>query len=115
MGGLTLLAEARKAGLTVRAEGDKLVIRGPRSAEDLARRLLEAKAEVRAQLAWERAALAPAAAPCPRCGRRLDAKARCWPCNYRTCTGCGRDSGSAFVELCIRCGKAFNGNQGEPL
>lgn len=38
MDGLTLLAEARAAGLEVRAEGDRLVIRGPRKAEALAKR-----------------------------------------------------------------------------
>ena len=32
MDGMTLLRRARDIGLAVRAEGDKLVIRGPRSA-----------------------------------------------------------------------------------
>lgn len=55
--GLTLLVEARRAGLEVRAEGDRLVVRGPRRLEPLARRLLEHKAEVLAVLR-----------PCPTCG-----------------------------------------------
>ena len=46
MVGLKLLLEARVAGLKVRAEEDRLVVRGPRSAEKLAHRLLEHKAEV---------------------------------------------------------------------
>jgi hypothetical protein len=46
MGGLTLLAEARQAGLTVRVEGDRLLIRGPREQEALAKRLLSQKAEL---------------------------------------------------------------------
>lgn len=41
---------------------------------------------------------------CPQCYRPLDEKSRCWKCHYRTCTGCGRDSGSAFIELCFSCG-----------
>ncbi len=50
MGGLTLLDEARTAGLTVAVDGDKLVIRGPRSEDASARRLIAAKADVIAAL-----------------------------------------------------------------
>jgi hypothetical protein len=50
MDGLNLLAEARKAGLVVRAEGPRLVVRGPRDQEALAKRLLSQKAEVLALL-----------------------------------------------------------------
>jgi len=46
MDGLTLLREAKKAGLGVRRDGDQLVIRGPRSAEAVAQRLLANKAAV---------------------------------------------------------------------
>lgn len=42
-----LLAAAQAGGLTVRADGDRLVVRGPRSAEvDLVQALLRRKAEV---------------------------------------------------------------------
>lgn len=51
MDGLTLLNRAREAGLAVAAEGDKLVIRGPRRAESVARLLIEHKPEVLAALA----------------------------------------------------------------
>ena len=50
MDGMTLLAEAQEAGLTVLADGDRLVVRGPKSAEKLARRLLQNKAQVMAAL-----------------------------------------------------------------
>ena len=46
MDSLSLLAVAREAGLAVRADGDKLVVRGPRAAEALAREILEHKAEL---------------------------------------------------------------------
>ena len=46
MGGLVLLAEADHAGLNVRADGDRLVIRDSRDCEALARRLLDHKTEV---------------------------------------------------------------------
>jgi hypothetical protein len=48
--GCGLLAEAESAGLTVRAEGDRLVVRGPRSAEALMRRLIDRKPDVLAAL-----------------------------------------------------------------
>jgi hypothetical protein len=46
MDGVSLLAEAKAAGLAVWAEGDKLVIRGPRRAEALAEELLSRKGEI---------------------------------------------------------------------
>ena len=50
MDGMTLLHRARDAGLAVAAEGDKLVIRGPRRAEPVARLLIEHKPAVMAAL-----------------------------------------------------------------
>ena len=50
MDGLTLLHQAKQAGLVVRAEHDRLIIRGPRSKESLARQLLDHKVEVLAAL-----------------------------------------------------------------
>ena len=46
-----LLKEARDAGLTVRVDGERLVVRGPRSAEAMARHVLDRKPEVLAVLA----------------------------------------------------------------
>src|SRR5262249_4723422 len=46
-----LVAAALRAGVEVRAEGDRLVVRGPRAAEGLGRALLGRKAEVLAVLA----------------------------------------------------------------
>jgi hypothetical protein len=57
MDGVTLLRRAREVGLAVAADGDKLVIRGPRCAEPVARLLIEHKPEVMA-------ALAPSEADC---------------------------------------------------
>jgi hypothetical protein len=51
MDGLILLKRAREAGLAVEADGNKLVIRGPRRAESVARLLIEHKPEVLAALA----------------------------------------------------------------
>lgn len=70
MDGLRLLAEARAAGLTVQARGGQLVIRGPRRAEAIARRLLEHKRTVMAALGGGR--LLPPRPPreCYWCGRR---------------------------------------------
>jgi hypothetical protein len=46
MEGLTLLRDARAAGLSLARDGDKLVIRGPRRAEAVAQRLLSRKVEL---------------------------------------------------------------------
>jgi hypothetical protein len=51
MDGLNLLARARDAGLRVQADGDKLLIRGPKRAEPVVRLLAEHKPEVLAALA----------------------------------------------------------------
>ena len=50
MDGLNLLAEASAAGLRIRRDRDRLVVRGPRDAEALARKLLEHKVDVFAAL-----------------------------------------------------------------
>ena len=65
MDGLALLAQARDAGLDVRARGDRLVIRGPKRAENVARLLLDRKPVVLdalrvAALQWGDAATAVA-------------------------------------------------------
>jgi hypothetical protein len=52
-----VLAEARAVGLEVRAETDRLVVRGPRLHEEIARQLLAQKPEVLALLAEEEVAL----------------------------------------------------------
>ncbi len=50
MDGLALLDQAAAAGLTARIDGARLVIRGPRSAQPVARALLDHKPEVIAAL-----------------------------------------------------------------
>ena len=50
MDGVALLAEANAAGLTVRADGDRLVVRGPRRCAALAQSLLARKPDVLAAL-----------------------------------------------------------------
>lgn len=58
MDGVTLLLEARSSGLTVRTDGDRLMIGGPRSAEPLAQRLIAHKPAVMAALTDAAMALA---------------------------------------------------------
>ena len=72
MAGVKLLEEARAAGLKVRVEGDRLIVRGPKSAERVAKALLEKKAEVLALLnrqpqysPW----------PCEHCGQPAEIEA----------------------------------------
>lgn len=72
MGGVDLLAAARVAGLRVRHEGNRLVMRGPKRLEPLVCQLLEAKAEVLAALRDEDGFAIPPLRPCRMCrGRRF--------------------------------------------
>lgn len=50
MDGLKLICEAKAAGLRLRVDGDRLVIRGPRSAGPIAERVLANKDEVLAAM-----------------------------------------------------------------
>ena len=47
--------------------------------------------------------------PCPGCGKAMDVSRRCWRCHYRACTRCGRNTGTAFIELCIACDFSADG------
>ena len=91
-----LLAEARTAGLTVTGDGDRLVIRGPRKAEVLARRLLDEKAAVLA-------ALRPAAeAPGHPASVAVKAVCRCGSTAWRDL---GIHGGQSTRRDCRRCGR----------
>ena len=57
MDGLSLLRQARNAGLRLEAAGDKLKIVGPKRAEPVVKLLAAHKAEVLAALAQPRAKL----------------------------------------------------------
>ena len=48
-----MLAEARSVGLEVRAEADRLIVRGPRTREKLALQLMARKSELLDLLAKE--------------------------------------------------------------
>src|SRR5437867_414014 len=62
---LDLFAEARSAGLTVTADDDRLIVRGPKSAERYALELLAHKVEILSILAAE-TILPPSLADYPR-------------------------------------------------
>src|SRR5215831_19383515 len=62
MDGLTLLDRAQKVGLAVRVDGKKLIIRGPRRAEPVARLLIEHKPDVLTALASQRLVAEPVTA-----------------------------------------------------
>lgn len=82
MDGVALIREAEAAGLAVHLDGDRLVVRGPRSAEAAAQRLIANKPAVVAALsgggpvapaigqAVETRPLKKSDGPCYWCGRR---------------------------------------------
>ena len=112
MGGdaLTPLAEARAAGMEVRAEPGRLVVRGPRSRAELAQRLLDRTAEVLALLAAEDAEVAwrveamrpqvPPRGPIPFLKARDAAPAA------GGCLSCGDALGEGRAYRCARCAEA---------
>ena len=52
MDGVDLILEAKAAGLSVALDGDRLVIRGPRSADAVARKLITNKPAVVVAMRW---------------------------------------------------------------
>jgi hypothetical protein len=111
MDGLTLLWDARAAGLTVHADGDYLIIRGPRSAAALAHRLLARKPDILAALAME-AADPSTAHLCPDCHRQGTKTAiprhwrQCRPCvlaSLPRCRLCGERPVGPGGYWCVEC------------
>ena len=107
---VTALAEARAAGLTVRVEPGRLVVRGPRRAEPLARRLLERTGEVAAlletedgEVAWRAAAMRPQV---PRRGPIPFLKARDAAPMTGCCLSCGEALGEGHAYCCAFCVRA---------
>jgi hypothetical protein len=110
VGGLTLLRDARRAGLIVSAQGEQLVIRGPRSLEALAQSLLAAKPAVllalteEQEIAWRVEAMrpqVPATGAIPlllaRPGRRFE---------RGTCCSCGDHLAAVDRYRCSPCASA---------
>lgn len=104
------LTEARAAGLQVRAEANWLVVRGPRTCEDLARQLLACKGEVLALLAaedddvaWRAAAMRPQV---PRQGPIPFLVARDVSPGAGCCLSCGDALGTQQMYRCDPCTRA---------
>ncbi|MFI5020863.1 MAG: hypothetical protein ACHQRJ_04305 [Alphaproteobacteria bacterium] len=119
MDGLTLLRQARAAGLAVRVKGETLVIHGPRRAERVARLLIDRKPEVMAALAkgaaiepWRAVDwLAHFARCAERWGRLEHSEAQAarlaWSelqCRWHRLYG-----GRVPAQLCAGCGKPIGG------
>jgi len=106
-----LLAEARAAGLTVLAEGDRLIVRGAKERGALVQRLLADKArvlaalakEVEAAVAWRVAVMAPQV---PTTGTIPFLVARQNTAGPADCLSCGdtREAGQRYV--CRACAEA---------
>ena len=84
MDSLKLLDEAYAAGLEIRADGDRLVVRGPQSADALARQLLAHKGDLMRLLSAPPADVLSDEL-CHVCGSRerwqwLDGRLLCRPC-----------------------------------
>lgn len=107
MDGLMLLREARRAGLQVTANGDTLVVQGPRRLESVARTLLAEKPRILQALAdehevtWRIDAMrprVPAKGAIPFLFARPDAR---WPVGR--CCSCGDPLGPDERYRCRPC------------
>jgi hypothetical protein len=107
---VTVLAEARAAGLDIRAEPGRLVVRGPRSLEAVAQRLLERKSDVLALLAaedanvaWRVAAMRPQV---PQRGAIPVLVAREGVSVPGSCVSCGEHLREGVTFRCSLCSRA---------
>jgi hypothetical protein len=105
-----VLAEARSVGLEVRAEGDRLVVRGLRLHEALAQQLLEQKpvvlsllAEEDVELGWRIKAMRPQA---PARGAIPVLVAREVPAVLGHCLSCGESLTPGRTLRCALCVRA---------
>ena len=106
-----LLAEARATGFTVRADGERLVVRGPTAQKALVDRLLADKAAVLAVLAaeeeaevtWRVAVMAP---QIPATGTIPFLVARPCQAGPADCLSCGDPMEAGQRYLCRACAEA---------
>jgi len=104
------LAEARALGLEVRAEADRLIVRGPRLYEPVAHRLLADKPAVlcllhaeETEVVWRAAAMRP---QCPRSGPIPLLQARPITAVDGACLSCGIPIETTRVPRCRFCVQA---------
>ncbi|MEX1172013.1 MAG: hypothetical protein WEG56_05300 [Chloroflexota bacterium] len=107
MDGLTLLREARVAGLRVTVSGDRLVVQGPRRLEPIARQLLAEKRTIvealtaEQEVAWRIDAMRPQVT---RSGAIPLLLARpVGALGLRTCCSCGEPLAPAERYRCRPC------------
>ena len=105
-----VLAEARAVGLEVRAEANRLVVRGPRLHEEIARQLLEQKPVVLAllgeeavALGWRTAAMRPQV---PERGSIPVLVARVGATTPGHCLSCGEPLAPGRTARCALCVRA---------
>jgi hypothetical protein len=108
MDGLTLLREARRAGLRVAAQGDRLVVQGPRRLEQVAHALLAEKpqilralAEEEHEVAWRVDAMRPQMGPDAAIPLLLARPGIRFP--LRSCCSCGDPLGPDERYRCPPC------------
>lgn len=91
----TFLSALSARGITLEADGERLLVSAPAGV------LTDAD---RGRIRVHKSELLALVARCPGCKRPLR-DGRCWRCHYRPCSGCRRDTGSAFIEMCDPCGQ----------
>jgi hypothetical protein len=98
----SLLADLHSRGIEVGTDGYRLRWRPAFMVSDATAALILSHRSEVVRLLTE-----PGAAPptCPACRWPLDSGNRCPKCFDRRCEGCGRATGSYFIQRCIACGQ----------
>ncbi|MFT4037634.1 MAG: hypothetical protein QM692_05590 [Thermomicrobiales bacterium] len=102
-----MLREAQAAGLLIQAEGDRLLVRGPKRLQEVALEVLRHKPEILTLLAMERDEIAWRAARMQ--GQVLPGKpipvlvARACPVGAGQCVSCGEDMAPGERVRCRWC------------
>src|SRR5947209_1574919 len=107
---VVLLADLRSRGVQLETDGSRLRWRPAALVTATeAEQIKSHKGEIIASLVGSAVVVR-----CPSCRHPLDSKRRCWQCCNRLCA-CGRQTGSAFIELCLLCeSRVYAENQSCP-
>ena len=96
----SILADLRQDGIELETDGVRIRWRPASGVSEIRKRLiLEHKPEIIRLLTTPGLITAQR---CQNCRRYLNAERQCWKCCDRRCH-CGRQTGSAFIELCQLC------------
>jgi len=101
-----LLADLRSRGVELETDGTRLRWRPAFLVTEPQRQMLVMSRATVIALLLDRSQVVRR---CPSCQWPLDSANRCPRCFDRLCLDCGRQTGSYFIQRCVICGHALEG------